>query len=101
MVLMLIPMDVVATTGHRWTSLRTAALPVMPGGLVISAMSNVPTIHLALSLFSVVCVELQWGMRSMQGLTHVRIVDTASILVALCIKSCIFIPDFSSKVKLI
>jgi hypothetical protein len=28
-------------------------------------------------------------------------VDTASILVALCIKSCIFIPDFSSKVKLI
>lgn len=107
MVLMLIPMDVVATTGHRWTSLRTAALPVMPGGLVISAMSNVPTIRLALSLlmritpFSVVCVESQWGMRSMQGLTHVRIVDTASILVVLCIKSCISIPDFSSKVKLI
>ena len=45
MVLMLIPMDVVATTGHRWTSLRTAALPVMPGGLVISAMSNVCTDH--------------------------------------------------------
>ena len=37
----------------------------------------------------------------MQGLTHARIVDTASILVVLCIKSCIFIPDFSSKVKLI
>lgn len=37
----------------------------------------------------------------MQGLTHVRIVDTASILVVLCIKSCISIPDFSSKVKLI
>ena len=70
-------------------------------------MSNVPTIRLALSLlmrmtlFSVVCVESQWGMSSMQGLTHVRIVDTASILVVLCIKSCISIPDFSSKVKLI
>lgn len=37
----------------------------------------------------------------MQGLTHVRIVDTASILVVLCIKSCISVPDFSSKVKLI
>ena len=107
MVLMLTPMDVAATTGHRWMLLRTAALPVMPGGLVISAMSNVPTIRLAQSLlmritpFSVVYVESQWDMRSMQRLTHVRIVDTASIPVALCIKSCIFIPDFSSKVKLI